>query len=438
MDPAIAPGQIPGLSTQQATLVGAIDDGATYEELWDLVCANAEGFTDVGALRLRNVRAAFAEDQDKRATLKTLFFSIPRRLLRSVVLNTVALDLHDRQSPNWDHAYEPRSAGTYAVGLTVKGRRGRFLTPGELRTVLNKLEKYEQAVRFLQSHVVLEDAFGNSQIPPDVLDAIETAREVDERFLTDLGKRWTQGEPLSMPRYASSSSKKPEAHIASLRAMLRRRLLSSSDAHADERLIASPVYVGCGKAMETRVIEHDPRSTGGGGSSKILRLTQACMACCGFSPDTVPVGVVRAWEPGHVALSEMLVTVLADSLVSRAGFNVVTPGTNSPELASDWSKELLQASRELVWAERPFLSENLRLARAPATSARAEQWRQAMADIDAEPTLATLRRRKARLVGPEHVDEFCDSAQEDVAVTNGFAGEFKQALDGTDLFDDLW
>ncbi|KAK7993145.1 diphenol oxidase [Apiospora arundinis] len=94
----------------------------------------------------------------------------------------------------------------------------------------------------------------------------------------------------------------------------------------------------------------------------------------------------------------MLVTVLADSLVTRGGFNVIAPGTNSPDLASDWAEEVLERSRTYVWATRPFMRENLRLslerARVDTPESRLQQ---AMARVEGEPTLESLRQKQELL-----------------------------------------
>ncbi|KAK7993146.1 hsp70-like protein [Apiospora arundinis] len=295
MDASIKPeasAQLPQLTNRHRLLLQAIDRGDSYEEMWPVVCEMATELqsTEKPRLRLANLQTAFAQDESSGWPLKTLFHTIPRRLLRSVVLNTVALDLHDEHSPNWQDAYRPKSAGTYAVGLAVRDRGGKFLTLRETRALLDLLDQYEQAVRYMKAYRD-DDVYGESQIPAGVMELIKTARAIDERFL-EARHHWEEGDPLQMPRYASSAAD-PTMHIQALRAMLESRMLLPFDVDPDEPQIASPLYVGCGKAMEGRSLAHNPESSSGGHSSKILQLTQACMAYAGLLPVTVTVAVVR-------------------------------------------------------------------------------------------------------------------------------------------------
>ncbi|RYP53031.1 hypothetical protein DL769_010575 [Monosporascus sp. CRB-8-3] len=77
------------------------------------------------------------------------------------------------------------------------------------------------------------------------------------------------------------------------------------------------------------MLAHAPDLSSLASSSSMLKLMLACIRYMGLKPIVHTVPMVMVWEEEQIPLSEILVTVLAQSLATHHGLNVIQPGTNS-------------------------------------------------------------------------------------------------------------
>lgn len=415
--------QLPSLDDAQARLVRAIDDGASFHDMWALAC-------EMAAAQSNHVRRAFAEDAARESPMQILFHTMSRPFLRSLVLGTVAHDLHEDHSAHWRQTYPMRHAGSYAVGLVVQDR-GAFLTKAETRQLVQRLRQYAAAVEYMDARRA-DDAYGNSQVTDAEREVLETVMAIDNRYLK-AHQQWEEGDPFRMPRFAGSRQQDPAGHIRQLVAMFERRVLADGPDHVAQ--LSSPLYVGCAGNLAARTPHHDQRASGG---VKLLHLTQSCMAYCGFSPRTVAAPALWVWEEEHVPLAEMLVTVLAGSLVAQGGFNAVAPGSNRPDLTGAGAEEMLQTTQDYVYGERPFFQENLRqtVAQHGTDPAPEDRFTAALAEVDEPPTLHGMLQTLRRL--PDRVQAMRDLQQRvahETADLEALGREVDDALGGDDPED---
>ncbi len=102
--------------------------------------------------------------------------------------------------------------------------------------------------------------------------------------------------------------------------MLQRRCVPEFNRNAFK--IQSPAYVGCAHQVKRRMLDHDPDLDSLAGSSNMPKLTIACIRYMGLKPVVHTTPIVMVWKDSQISLSEILVTVLAQSLASLDGFNI--------------------------------------------------------------------------------------------------------------------
>ncbi|KAI1758604.1 hypothetical protein GGR53DRAFT_529118, partial [Hypoxylon sp. FL1150] len=183
---------------------------------------------------------------------------------------------------------------------------------------------------------------GNPQSQPHK-DLDWFAREVDKQY----GHR-DNNKPLEMRFVRDSSVWKVEAFINSLE---RRRdpLIPGSDI---QRQIASPLYVVCSKNIKIRAASYEP-SGGLKKANKLWGLVCCVLSMMGKHPRPVVVPIVRTWKRSDLPLAEILVTMIASSLVCQDGFNGHGPGTTTDGGTVD---ELKDAEKYVLVSEPHFLA----------------------------------------------------------------------------------
>lgn len=397
MDSSIEPtvsAIMPHLSAEDMAIVRAIDEGRSYDILFWLLVDKVERLRDTEEVApSQKIIEAFNEDPNRGAPLRRLFMSIPRRLLRSLALGTLAYDLWDEDSPNHHHHY-PLSGGpgTYAVGVWCHGRQGRFLSGGEVEALRLVLTRYGQAVTIWHER---KNAYGGtSQLTWAQRNDYAEAMAVD-------GQDWDGvDDTLPRPLYAAGDEDAPpyraRLHVNRLRdALASRRPFGASNVWQ----IASPLQVGCSVNMAGRVVAHDPRSSMHSSSVMLRLLTSAMRRLPGVEPRTVVIPVIKTWEDAQLPLSEILVTAIAGSMITEGGLNVAAPGANTGEADAGARHDNLI----MVFEKRLFQRENIDLAIRARGGEQA--LRRAWAELNAHPELS--------VAGLEDIRARAQQAEED-------------------------
>jgi phage terminase Nu1 subunit (DNA packaging protein) len=117
------------------------------------------------------------------------------------------------------------------------------------------------------------------------------------------------------------------------------------------RQIQTPIQVGCSRNMGRRVWDHSTKDKLSR-SSKAWALLVGCLTSIGLSPEWVSVPVVKVWKREQLEIAEILVTMLAGSLICDGGLNGIQPGTQSMEdEPAKFELALRQIFKQKTWTE---------------------------------------------------------------------------------------
>ncbi|KAI1774831.1 hypothetical protein F4818DRAFT_416865 [Hypoxylon cercidicola] len=345
--------EVPVLGKIAEQIVVGIDSGATLESLFPLVIDMAKELRgEEQTIGCENVIDYFEDKtSENHQQLRILFHTMNRQTLRSLLLGHIAYDLHDTYSKNWKNTYDKEGAGAYFIGISIEDRDGAFLNQKEIKTVMGHLEEYQAGCE-AWTHSGLDDSYGQSQISPAQRLAIENVMLIDNEMLPE-AKKWVPGDSLKEPR--CMSGKKGVGNIEALQKMLRKRINEDFDENVYQT--SSPGYVGCGRRMPRRLLLHDPDYGDMSQSSTVLKLLVACIRYMGLKPTVHTVPIMRVWEQAQIGLSEVLVTVLAQSLITIGGLNVIKPGTVTS--SGDSNVDIYKKSKVDVWIMKPWFGENI-------------------------------------------------------------------------------
>ncbi|KAI1453629.1 hypothetical protein F4805DRAFT_461531 [Annulohypoxylon moriforme] len=358
MDAASVPGtrnaRTPLLSDTAARLIHGIDDGDALEELFPLVVEMAKELCNQQLVPCYNCAAIFENKNHKdHMEIQVLFHSFNRKTLRALVMGTIPYDVPEINCPNSENLYPAQGAGAYLASLTIEGREGAFLNCEEIDEVLAILESYRlgcEAWKVLGD----TDAYGDSQLDPQQRDHLTFALEVDNTYLPE-DRRYTDRDQPWAPLGVTCGRDGVEA-IKELEEQLRRRQ-SFKSSNPQVIQISSPGYIGCSETIASRMPHHDPSSSSMQRSAKIRRVLMSCIRRIGLGVVARSYPILLAWKPSHIRLVEVLATVLAQSLVSVGGLNVIQPGTSSPP--KDSSNPRYDDNKLLVFLDRPWYGENM-------------------------------------------------------------------------------
>ncbi|KAI1076703.1 hypothetical protein F5B20DRAFT_593947 [Whalleya microplaca] len=345
MDSGIKPRRThltPFMSDLQIKLVGQIDDGATYTDIFLTVEKMTEELRQQTTVRVQDTLNAVQGDLDHKE-MTALLHSILRPVLRSIVMRMVKVDFWDRDSDNRKLLYEYEGPGAYICGLSVIGRHGRTWSRNENIKLRELLRSYAVAIDACERRDK-EHAYENSQFTPEELAALDVTASIDRQYGKDKDDDWDDTQTHTMPRFASSSQANKSKHVRCFKATLKER--NVTDEYPDEPSLQSMYMVGNSDDVER------PNKT-----THIWGLLASCLKYMGLEAEETIIPVCKAWKVEHISFAEILVTVLAGSLVSVGGLNVAQPGTKSEK--NPLSERILNKCRSHVWRTKPWLEENL-------------------------------------------------------------------------------
>ncbi|RYP56175.1 hypothetical protein DL769_009959 [Monosporascus sp. CRB-8-3] len=355
MDPAtVKPGRCAELPVHNPLgdrLVEMLDQGESLAAIFPVVKAMAGQFAEQDRIRCSKTKDAFEDGSRSERELLALFHTINRKTLRSLVLGFLAVDLHREGAKNWENVYAPNGSGTYVIAVSIKDRDGMFLNRWENKELAVRVDRYARACAVWAK---IKDSYGQqSQVEPQEADLLRQAMEIDNELLVKKNQEWSQGDRFKEPKCWSGRG--GTANAEALVQMLARRRDRAFDAGVFQA--QSPVYVGCAHQVKKRMLAHDPDLGSLAGSSSMLKLSLACIRSMSLRPLVTSIPLVMVWEEDQIPLAEILVTVLAQSLISLHGFNIVQPGTNAG--IDERITDHYRSAMEHVWLERPWFRENL-------------------------------------------------------------------------------
>lgn len=244
-----------------------------------------------------------------------IFHTIPRGMLQSLVLGTVAYDF-SRKADRPETYQELSGWGVYVVSVGVAGREGAWLTARELLRLVRHLQTYLRAFEAYHAH---------GGAPRDV----EELRLQD--FAATIDNTWGRHES-KCPRFVDKEERLPGWRLFADQLQARANASLAIDPTGHTRLIQAPLYVGCSTQMEVRCEKYDPargNATALKSVSKSYGLLMSLMSYMNRPPVHVCKCVLRLWKRDEVPIAEVLVGALASCYISQDGLNRETCGGES-------------------------------------------------------------------------------------------------------------
>ncbi|KAI0011712.1 hypothetical protein F4779DRAFT_615328 [Xylariaceae sp. FL0662B] len=302
--------------------------------------------SETGELRELESMTQLIEDDETTETSIEIIHSMPKELIRAIVLKTTAsqagLDKSDTQHLRRD-LYHRDGPGSYVVVIAVNNRRGRWLNGAELRNLISRIEMYLEAE---ESYRALPKAANGAVAKPT-----SQQTKVLAEFAARIDGHYAKAR-YPKPVYIDNNEQR--AKVERLLEVLRQFLRCARD---DVYMVQAPEYVGCSKTSTAeRTENHMPRK----GWTPEKRnhtywLVLSCMRDMGLVPEVVTTRAVMTWAYGQLHLSEILVTMMAGSLVEQLGYNITQPGSTRDSMGQDWRQRVLA-----VTDYRRHLQDNLR------------------------------------------------------------------------------
>ncbi|KAI0445738.1 hypothetical protein F4803DRAFT_124895 [Xylaria telfairii] len=346
-DGILASAEIPIIDDYRAALLRAFHETDSYYELWLCLCrvVNEMNFINPIVRTDATLKAILLDYQRGWKTL-LLLHGIPRRMMSALILGTVAVEFHITRprAARPDH-YDGDGPGIYVAQISVTGRQGRGLSRLETQRLILLLEDYVEAFRDFERYS------SSSSLPVSLNEKrrAQLARSIDSRF----GMK-PADVPRLQPRFISG--KLGCRRVCELISMLRRRCeVDIGEGDEETWQVSLPSMIGCADNIRERVPAHhpDPASVC---SMSHTTYTFGLVSCAlmelDLSPEITTIPVLRIWDINQLPAAEMLVTLLASSLVIQDGYNVVQGGNKREKLVrSD--------DRQYVMAQCPYLCQNL-------------------------------------------------------------------------------
>ncbi|KAL2120080.1 hypothetical protein VTJ04DRAFT_4106 [Mycothermus thermophilus] len=332
-DPIAPCAQVPLISGIQLDLLKAIKDGGSY---WAISCMFprlAQELRSIGMNASADLFAGMGSIQRNGGPMD-LFHSVPRDLLASVILGTIAYDTHP-QRPQGQRleGLEDDGPGIYALGISINGRDGAFLTLPELKQLIEDVETYHSGVPQA------------GRAPTQA--AHDWVRKVDGVFGGNRRKRPT--------RFVEKEA--DFGKIMQLRDMLvrLRDAMVQANATSQTHLIQSPVYVGCSNDLSDRLKTYDLDGKTLKDMNRLLGLTVSLLKARDLEPMIQATVLLRTWARQQLPAAEMLLAGLAGAYSTQRGFNVAEAGGNK-----DKNQDRVMVNDETyVFATLPHLAINL-------------------------------------------------------------------------------
>ncbi|KAI0019765.1 hypothetical protein F4780DRAFT_792495 [Xylariomycetidae sp. FL0641] len=407
MDSNIKPGRsvaTPIMTDLQVKLVKQLDEDEPYCVLMATIEQMAQDLRKQTGVRPREIIKEVEGDAEHKE-MQLLLHTIPRPILRSIAMGLVAYDFWERGSErrkNWLYTFD--GPGTYLATLSIEYRQGCTWNGHENLRIVATLRGYAKAVEAYQ-RVNKDDAYGNSQYTDEEISDLKTAMKIDGQFL--------KGGHADADETGDSQSFGDKAKNIYLLVDLLNKRTADPRWSLDERCIQSLAMVGNSDDVQRRTQSHrlisDLRST-----PHLWGLLVSTLRYLKMEPVETVLPICKAWKVEHINMAEILVTILAGSLISVRGLNVAQPGTKMEK--NPPSKRTLEECRKEVYLGHPWFNENLE-----ATVAHTAEER------------AMLRDRDGKLgLTQEDFDELWKLADEEQDLANQVtdkALEFEKALD---------
>ncbi|RYP51612.1 hypothetical protein DL768_003119 [Monosporascus sp. mg162] len=186
MDPAtvlVQSAELPTMPRDAVELVKMMDDGKSFDKMFKKL---------VNSSMARGIQ--FEDDEAAMDSLRNLFHTLSRPMLRSVLMKYPGPDLYnaDRLKENHENVYGCENAsGSYVAFMCVPGRRGRFLTAKETRRLVRDLTRHARAVDIFDG-CVDERGYSQSVVGQD-RDDLVFAQEVDDKMRNTV--HWNPANP---------------------------------------------------------------------------------------------------------------------------------------------------------------------------------------------------------------------------------------------------
>ncbi|TRX88795.1 hypothetical protein FHL15_010365 [Xylaria flabelliformis] len=307
--------------------------------------------------------------------LEMLIHSIPRKHIRAIVMGTIGWHIAPERGASAEalrgNPYKRNGPGTYIATITIDGRGGRGLSGIEYQTLAEKVEDYLEARDASQVQAQLQTR--------RMKDLLKWANRIDRFFAH---KRASLGTTVLV------STDRAYEKMRDLVKVFRSRHASTIQLDPNAHPIQGMSYVGCAiKDIRDRSASHHHHSTYEQ-SNYTWWLTMSCIKDMGLLPFVRISHAIRTWEPEQLPLSEILVTVLAQSMIEECGFNAWLPGGTVDSLAPhrNWDGDLID-----VMHYRTYLPDQLR-----ETADLLEDFTKKLVSID--ELSAGLRRRREDLL----------------------------------------
>ncbi|KAJ4392247.1 hypothetical protein N0V93_005872 [Gnomoniopsis smithogilvyi] len=271
-----------------------------------------------------------------------VYHAIPRQLLQSLVLGTVAWDYHSSRGKTRERYGEKAGIGIYALGVSAKTRQGEWLTANEIQAMIAHLNDYVAGYDAWLVH------HGHPTTSRD--------RHLYE-FVTKIDNQHGTHDTVTLgPRFCGKSSQK--CGLRDLVNSLTERVQASLsfDPQGNTPMIQSPLYIGCSTVLEKRLLAHDPnmgKTSTLKRSNKLLAMILSLMTYQGIEAETTSVTVLRLWKEQDLDFSETLICSLAQSMACQSGCNMVECGDAKGKNKSDSSCE------DYVKARLPYFHNNI-------------------------------------------------------------------------------
>ncbi|KAI1458659.1 hypothetical protein F4805DRAFT_121641 [Annulohypoxylon moriforme] len=348
------------MSRLQKHMVAQIDSGASYNQLYATVVRMAEEITrkcGSGGQRVMNTI------RNERESVKVLLHTIPRPFLRAIVSRTVAFELSLGKDLKPDMIYSPVGPGAYVGTICIANRGGRGWTAEEGVQLARLAEQYAIAAEALEGQ---EGDWAGTQLTEVQSNAMHTAERIDrardededagyESASTDVTQSTVMWRPPTTLRFANAEGKQKARAARLLSSMLTKQQSEVFGTHRKTPSMQSLSMVGNAGDILQRFQSHRLTSNLAN-SPKIWGLLIHCLAHIGLQPEVVLLPVCKAWETKHINHAEVLVTLLAGSLIEVSGLNIKLPGTRNDNA----SAAALADCRSEVLGAKPWYLQNLR------------------------------------------------------------------------------
>ncbi|KAI8963171.1 hypothetical protein F5Y11DRAFT_167601 [Daldinia sp. FL1419] len=385
--PPVSSVATPCMSALQAKLVGQIDQGCRYDELYATIVEMGEELGNQDVVDARGIIKVLREDEGNQMSL--LLHSIPRPVLRSIVMRMVAHEFWERDSENRNLWYDSEGPGAYVATLSIIGRNGCSWSINENNQIISLLQTYGEAIDVFSRYGSDDSDYSFDDMSAQERQCLQTAYDIDmayrKRGWLSNGTPGVPGAPgafgmpsdsggggstsqdsnvessavdvpdwWAQPRFSGSGKANKSQSVNHMISMLRKRNIAGVD--RNEPCRQSVCMVGNSDDIMCRTQNHRLISSLSN-SAKTWGLLVSCLKYAGIEAEDTILPACKAWKVKHINMAEILLTVLSGSLISVGGLNVKSPGTKSEK--SPPSYRVFEASRTHEWKAKPWYEENM-------------------------------------------------------------------------------